>query len=396
MSKYFTNYCALLASSEQLAYCQNADSFSDFLLRIKTLWGCVQLDDNELLAEINRANQMPVEDATMLAGNWLPYRYQTKYQRVHWLVPVGNATEPFHDEYILRCRQQLLNQIIQPCSSLAAAVRQGTTLVDLQPSGFIFHLSRCGSTLVSGCLSELDSTSVFSESPLLTELLLDNQLPLQEQQIALRALINLQGAAFPGRPHMIVKWNAWDIFRWDLIHSVYPHVPVIFLVRNPVEILASHQKQAGRHMSGDPSLRHFHPVFATLGNFSSVLERKQQVLNALLSSMCRVVNEKVLRVVDYAHLDDRCMRDICSLFQCAPDVLDSIKINSRMQFHSKMPGQSFVKDSEQKQQLFTPEQQAIIQRQSDHYYLLLHQKSCSSPDVQLADRFLLLDEEGGR
>nr|WP_324258967.1 hypothetical protein [Cellvibrio fontiphilus] len=83
---------------------------------------------------------------------------------------------------------------------------------EAKPAEFIFHLSHYGSTLLSGCLSELESTCVFSEAPLLTALLLDKNLLLQEQQNLLLAFINLQSAAYPQRPHMVIKWNAWDIF----------------------------------------------------------------------------------------------------------------------------------------------------------------------------------------
>lgn len=78
----------------------------------------------------------------------------------------------------------------------------------------------------------------------------------------LQQLINLQASVFPARPDVVIKWNAWDIFRWELIRAIYLRVPVIFLVRNPVEILASHQRLAGRHMSGDSVLSAYQPEMA--------------------------------------------------------------------------------------------------------------------------------------
>ncbi len=298
MSNYFTDYCALLGSHEQIIHCQQADSLSDLLMRIKQLWNCPQLDDEKLLGEINRLNQMPVDDTVVLAGNWLPHRYQPKRKQVHWLIPVGYATEPFQDEYISRCCQKLFNQIIQPRTSLEAVHRQATKVADVQPAGFIFHLSRCGSTLLSGCLSELDFTCVFSESPLLTELLLDKQLSTEELKTSLRAFIDLQAAAFPDRPQMIIKWNAWDIFQWELIRELYPKVPVIFLVRNPVEILASHQKMPGRHMAGDLSLAHLHPFFLSSTDMPVVAGRIT-VLQALLKAFLFHQHQGLM--LDYSH-----------------------------------------------------------------------------------------------
>lgn len=366
MSNYFFLYCTLLGSKEQLAHCHQADSLSDLLLKIKVLWSCTQLDDNELLAEINLLNQIPVSDTTALAGNWLPYRYLPSRQQVNWLVPVGHAIEPFHDDYISRCRQQLFNQIIQPCSSLEFATQQGEQLINVQPTGFIFHLSRCGSTLISGCLSELESTCVFSEAPLLTELLLDSQLSTEMQQKHLQAFINLQAAAFPDRPQVIIKWNAWDIFRWELIRTLYPQVPAIFLARDPVEILASHQRMAGRHMAGDPRLADFHPVFAL--QESSLFNNRLAVLHRLLTVLWSKVSEKHIYPIDYSQLSTATIGDISHFLHCDIDDLAFLKIQERMKFHSKTPGQIFVMDNATKQDFFERETQAFIRAQLGFIY----------------------------
>ncbi|PUA26619.1 MAG: hypothetical protein B0W54_23030 [Cellvibrio sp. 79] len=363
MSNYFIRYCTLISSTEQLEYCQQAQSLGELLARIKKLWDCNQFDDNELLSEINRCNQIPIGGNAILAGNWLPYRYQPKRRVVNWLIPVGHATEPFQDEYISRCCQQLFNQIFQPRSSLEIAIQQGAASVEVQPAGFIFHLSRCGSTLISGCLSELETTCVFSESPLLTELLLDNKLSAHEHQTCLRAFINLQAAAFAARPQMIIKWNAWDIFRWELIRELYPQVPAIFLVRNPLEILASHQRSVGRHMSGDPTLAGFNPVFTAQSIDQSILDKRVQILRCLLQAMGEKLLDQNIRLVDYQRLRAQEVVAVFAWFGCVVAEQGFLKIQKRMQFHSKTPGQVFIADSVNKQQCFTAEERQQIETQ---------------------------------
>lgn len=356
MSKYFAHYCRLISSSEHLAICCQIHSLGELLAYLKSLWCCPQLNDDELLGEINRLNQIPIDllqvanhsPEVLLAGCWLPYRYQSKGQSVKWLVPVGHATEPFQDETISRYRQLLLNQIIQPCTTLAYA--QQATVDQAKPAGFIFHLSRCGSTLVSGCLSELESTCVFSESPLLTELLLDQQLSQQQLQVSLRAFINLQVAAFPQRPHMVIKWNAWDIFHWDLIREMYPKVPVVFLVRDPVEILASHQKLPGRHMVGDVSLTKMFPRLNKMIPEVSPLDYPIHVLASLLDAMSAAAADAWVK--DYSQLDSQLILTLCELFCGELDSQAKGKIQERLRFHSKNTGQVFASDSGQKQQVF--------------------------------------------
>ncbi|MEN0036428.1 MAG: sulfotransferase family protein [Cellvibrio sp.] len=282
------------------------------------------------------------------------------------MVPVGHATEPFQDEYISRCRQQLFNQIIQPCSSLLFAKQQADYVSSIQPSGFIFHLSRCGSTLISGCLSELDTTCVVSESPLLTELLLDKALSIVEQQNCLRAFINLQAAAFPERPQMIIKWNAWDIFCWELIRDIYPQVPTIFLVRDPVEILASHQRSAGRHMSGDPSLVVINPAFQVGGQ--PLLTWRSNLLAALLGEMKKFSCDPLVRLVDYRYLDANQIQQVAHHFLLPLDDVSIENITRRLRFHSKTPEMIFSDDRSAKQALFSAEDTLGIQQRLQPLY----------------------------
>jgi len=358
MSKYFLSYCNFISSVEQLEYCKQANSLSDLLARIKQLWNCDDLGDHELLSEIASLNQIPIKTSSVkLAGIWLPYRYQPKSQLINWLIPFGHPTEPFQDEYISRCRQHLLNQIIQP-STIEFALQQSENLTDEQPAGFIFHLSRCGSTLISGCLSELESTCVFSESPLLTEVLLDNNLTPSQQKNSLRAVINLQAAAFPNRPNMIIKWNAWDIFRWDIIRALYPQVPVIFLVREPVEILASHQRSAGRHMAGDISLANLHPVFSRVSSEQTLLAWQSGVLAAVLSEMSRVKNNNSILCLDYKSIDRAGINEVCHHFGLQPHLE---RFTQRLQFHSKTPQIIFSNDNQIKQAIFSDADKAFIQ-----------------------------------
>ena len=360
MSDYFLSYYALISSAEQLDYCKQANSLSDLLMRIKLLWGCDHLGDEELLREIALLNQTPIQISSVnVAGMWLPYRYQPKQQLINWLIPIGHATEPFQDEYISRCRQQIINQIIQPCTGLDFALQQTKNFPSVTPAGFIFHLSRCGSTLISGCLSELDSSCVFSESPLLTELLLDSNLSAEQHKIYLRAFINLQAAAFPDRPQMIIKWNAWDIFRWELIRELYPQVPVIFLVRDPVEILASHQRSAGRHMAGDTSLAHAHPVFTPANTEQSLLAWQSRVLGALLGEMSRVKHQNAILRVDYKSLDVAGINEICRHFGLHPH---PERFTQRLKFHSKTPQVIFSSDVQTKQTIFSADDKTLIQQ----------------------------------
>lgn len=344
MSEFLSTYCRLISSPEQLNECRNTSSVFECLQVIKKLWNRGDLTDEQLLKELDLLNRVPIDHSNIvLAKNWLPYRYLPKSRRIDWCLPEGHATEAFQDEYISHCRQSLVvNQLIQPCTSLDTLTHQASNIPVAHPAGFIFHLSRCGSTLISGCLSELDTSCVFSESPLLTEILLDTSLTHKQKQTCLQQCINLQASVFPARPDIIIKWNAWDIFHWHMIRGVYPDVPVIFLVRNPSEILTSHYRSAGRHMSGDTSLVSVNPVFSAADNFVSLFNFRVQILKSLMLEMLK--RSDSARVVDYQQLHINTIRDIASYMGIDIDSGNYLKIQNRMQFHSKLPGKKFQGD----------------------------------------------------
>ena len=380
MSDLFSAYCELISSPAQLARCQEAASVSELLSVIKKLWQQTALSDDQLLAELAQLNQLVIEDDKIqLAGHWLPYRYQAKNRSIHWCLPAGHATEPFQDETIARYRQTVLvNQFITPKTALGSLDIQAQSVRSITPAGFIFHLSRCGSTLVSGCLSELDTSCVFSESPVLTDILLDQTLDKTLQQQHLQQLIDLQASVFPARPDVVIKWNAWDIFRWELIRAIYPQVSVIFLVRNPVEILASHQKLAGRHMSGDPVLASHYPQLASPANDEPILGFRVRVLESLLTAMEKHCHEINVKIVDYVQLDLNKIYALCNCFVVAQSGEAMLSVARRMQANAKSLGQSFSGDSEQKRQQFNATDKTLIESR----LLQLYQQLVSSALIE--------------
>lgn len=352
------HYRQLIASPELLAKCRQAGSVTEFLTILKSIWQLSAFSDDALLGELNKLNQQIIDiDANTLVGQWLPYRYHPKTRSISWCIPDGRATEPFQDQTIVRYREQLVNQLLAPKTSLSSLLESRLTVPELSPAGFIFHLSRCGSTLVSGSIMELASASVLSESPALTECLLDTSLTQEEQRELLLLLMRLQAQAVApfvqgDVQHLVVKWNAWDILQWPLIRSLFPQAPVIFLIRNPVEILASHQKSAGRHMAGDPSMAAFDGSFA-LANGEDMLAMRTRVLQNLFSEMKRWCWQPGVQVIDYRQLSGKTIVDVLKIFSLLPTTSEREAITKRMGFNAKELGQSFSSDSHQKQLAFS-------------------------------------------
>ncbi|MGB3880696.1 MAG: sulfotransferase family protein [Diaphorobacter nitroreducens] len=380
-------YYKLLCSPAQLDLCRQAHSVADLLAALRRLWGVEGPGDADLLHALGTLNQedVPPEVAAGMAGRWLPRSYHVRTQRLAWCLPDGAPTEPFHDEYLSRCRQgSALNQLVTPRTSLKALAACAPQVPRAQPAGFIFHLSRCGSTLLSGCLSELDGAAVFSESPVLTEVLLDPALSPHEKQAHVQGLIDLKASLFPSR-RVVVKWNAWDIFHAQLLRSAYPAVPVVALVRDPVEILASHQAQAGRHMSGDPSLAAVAPAFVA-SQVGSLLDHRIRVLEGLMQGMLAFLSDPGVTCLDYRQLNGGTLRQVAAIFGLPCAAESQRRIAQRMQRNAKLPGVRFEPDGARKAAVFDAVTvRAIAQRLAARYQTLVRASGRTVPDLEVAD-----------
>jgi len=118
----------------------------------------------------------------------------------------------------------------------------------IQPSGFIFHISRCGSTLLAKALARLDSNVVINQGGPLqrgfwARLTDDFRKPLDATPENLQAFRRLVLAMARRRSDRhtasFVKFVSWNTLYLDFIQKAFPDVPSLFLYRNPVEVIAS-------------------------------------------------------------------------------------------------------------------------------------------------------------
>jgi hypothetical protein len=194
-------------------------------------------------------------DATDLAG-WTPINlaWRPEGARVDWC-RLGDTrfTEPFFEQTIataLRHPARLLFRRQTPVAALEALQNDPSSL---PPRGFIFHLSRCGSTLASQLLAALPQNLVLSEAPPIDQLLnaqrYDSTLTRERRLAQIRGLIHVLGRPrHRDERHLFIKFDSWHGLDLPLIHEAFPDVPWIFLYRDPIEIMVSQHRQRGTQM----------------------------------------------------------------------------------------------------------------------------------------------------
>ena len=159
-------------------------------------------------------------------------------------------TDPFFADTIGRLQRRPFNQLFRPLTPLSELRELAGRGPGLAPTGFIFHMSRCGSTLLSQMLAALPDHVVLSEAgPLDTVLQLPFRDPTvtdEERIMLLRAMLSALGQPRAGgESRLFVKFDAWHTLHLPLIRRAFPDVPWVFLYRHPVEVLVSHRRLRG-------------------------------------------------------------------------------------------------------------------------------------------------------
>jgi hypothetical protein len=217
------------------------------------------------------------------------------------------------------------------------------------PVTFIFHVSRCGSTLLSQLISLNQNYTVLSEVPFFDEILrLSYKIPVGEElkRKLLQAAIKLIGRNRRGKEeHLFIKTDSWHISFYKTMRQLYPASAFILLYRSPDEVVASHQKLRG--MQAVPGL--IEPEIFGLShddlNELSLDAYTAKVLEKYMLTFEELSHEPKTLLIDYQPEVMRSITDIGNHLNIKWDEEHIRQMEARIKFHSKYPGQGFVKDA---------------------------------------------------
>ncbi|HVG21462.1 MAG TPA: sulfotransferase [Blastocatellia bacterium] len=190
-----------------------------------------------------------------LAG-WTPVRlyWQQSSAVVDWCyVGESRFTDPFFDQTIERCMSHPFNVLFRHQTPIDILGQYHDARPGLPPTGFIFHLSRCGSTLVSQMLAALPQNVVISEAPPIDSVLRarrrDHNVTDATRADWLRWMISALGQRRSGaEEYLFVKFDSWSLLDLGSIRRAFPDVPWIFVYRDPVEVMVSQLRRRGAHI----------------------------------------------------------------------------------------------------------------------------------------------------
>lgn len=203
---------------------------------------------------LSRFAAAPVTLDRWPGSGWLPARSvpQSGPPAFDW-ARFGDSPlrEPLYEDSVRRVTSLPFNRMFRTRTSLASLVADHANQRVAPPSGFVFHMSRCGSTLAGRMLMAVPGHAVASEPEPLDAVVQWATLSgagHDEQVDALRAIVAALGRdRFPGQRRFFIKLDAWHVFALPLFRAAFPDVPWLFLYRDPVEVIVSHLAEPGLH-----------------------------------------------------------------------------------------------------------------------------------------------------
>jgi hypothetical protein len=146
---------------------------------------------------------------------------------------------------------------LEPLSSLLAEIKHNDGNLNgrvIEPSGFVFHESRVGSTLVANTLGSDPWNLVYSESSPSANALLHCDGCDESRSIQLfRDVVTIMGRT-PFHKRLFLKFQSITSTKMDIALKAFPNTSWIFVYRSPVQTMMSHLDPK-KGVSGAPCLR---------------------------------------------------------------------------------------------------------------------------------------------
>lgn len=278
---------------------------------------------------------------------WIPYRLVVENEKAlaKWMYTAKVPfTEPFFDESLMAIRSQdRAPSRFHSVSSLESMTGWAERFPYTPPRAVIFHVSRCGSTLLSQLLSLTDKHCVLSEVPFFDELLRSapkSNLLLQDVVKAAYSFITQPRTG--KEENIFIKADSWHIFFAGLYRKLFPDATFILLYRSPDEVLRSHQKMRGMHaVQGiiEPGLFGFDvEKIAAISpdEYASLVFEKYLTAFEELAA-----KDKNTLLLNYNEGMECIMDKIAERLGMKWEDEYHTQMRERLKFHSKNPGQKF-------------------------------------------------------
>jgi hypothetical protein len=290
--------------------------------------------------------------------------------------------EPFFQQTVDRVRAEEPWRDAGLFTQFDALLQLDQVLPRVQPSGFIFHSSRCGSTLVANVCRELDDAIVLSEAnpidKLVARFITDGADPVKESlySVLLRAVVNALAYSNSGNESRVfVKFSCCGVSQLERIRRIWPAVPWIFLYRDPIETIVSNMATVPAWLLDEDHriLAHITGTTPAAVAEMSLEERCARSIGSFYSTAHGVANDHGM-LLNYNQIS---VTNILDFFNVSPSAEELERITSGSRVYSKEASgaREFVPDAEAKQNSASNRIRQLVEKFAIGPYQLLERKS---------------------
>jgi len=286
--------------------------------------------------------------------NWIPYKLVNDAGSItcKWLNTFSiSYTDPFFEDSLVKINSARINFRFRSASDLQMINTWAAGLPAVEPKAIIFHISRCGSTLVSQLLATLPRHIVLSEVPLFDQILRlqVNHAGFDEQATSklFTSALKFYGQNKTTDPQsdVFIKADCWHLFFYEQLRRLYPKIPFIIIYRSPDAVFRSHRKMPGLHTIPyliEPALFGFEAgsgVFETLETYlaaviESYLKKSLDIVSADNHTLLLNYNEGPMPILNQ-------IAAFAGISLSAQELGDMAE---RSRYHSKKPQEHFSEE----------------------------------------------------
>jgi len=238
----------------------------------------------------------------------------------------------------------------------------------LYPAGFIFHMSRCGSTLLAKAMARVPQHIVIDEGTPLNDGLWHYftngwRTPVEASPENLTLLRNMVLAL--GRKRTaeqqtyFVKLRSWNVIFIDFIMQAFPDVPCLFVYREPAEVIVSGIMRPvwildfkglpqGGFLTGTSAAAT--AQMSTLDYLTVFYERYLAAAAAVNSPHLQYLNYEQIKPENLTAILDRAFH-----YGITPTMLEQMRVQFAYYSKDDSDTQRFSSDKVEKQSAVTPE-----------------------------------------
>ena len=303
-------------------------------------------------------------------SGWIPMRIYWRDGRpmVDWgQLGTRRFTDPFFAQTIHPCVRHPADLLFRHQTLLDELGEIAGSPPGLRPTGFIFHMSRCGSTLMSQMLAAAPENIVLSEAAPMDDVLrahFRDPGATEERRVQwLQWLVGvLARRRHPAEKNVFIKFDSWHVMFLPLIQRAFPDVPWIFLYREPLEVMASAQKQLGGQMIPgvlEPALFGWDPV--AVGRMQ-LYEYAARVLGKLCEAALTRAQAGQGKLVNYHQLPATIWPALMKYWNVEFSTDENARMLNAAQLNAKNPVLPFEPDSQAKRDSTSPEMRQLTQQ----------------------------------